>query len=159
MKIHYCSVFDLQAQHPGLGDFDCVVFDEQLYWAQNPLPLLRDAATWLRPKGRVIVREPDLGSWHTWIRRIARRPDYRDLGAFDRAGVNLVTQSVLSQWFSSANLLPGSFSYETPPEKPNYRTQPVPARGLFRRWILGTADSREASSRQRQDSCRSSVTV
>jgi hypothetical protein len=129
----------LQRLHPGLEPFDCVVIGEQLYWAQAPVEVLKQAAACLHPRGRVVIREPVLNDWRTFLRRLTRRRHHRGLGNFALSGVRLTTADVVARWCRGAGLEVLESVTESAADLavaiPGHATE----RGLFTRWTVVSA--------------------
>lgn len=79
-----------EAVFPGLGEgaFDVVVMCDFIEHVRDPVAVLRRAADWLMPGGRIVLTTPDSGSW---TRRVLGRrwPHYKVEHLFYFNGSNL----------------------------------------------------------------------
>lgn len=98
---------DLEAGIPAEvgSDFDAVVAADLLGFLREPAQVLADAATLLRPGGRMLVSVPNFGHWYPRARVVAGRFDYDRRGILDRGHLRFFTLASARRTFAAAGLL------------------------------------------------------
>jgi len=84
--------------------FDCILVLHVLHFLRDPLPILASYTELLSPGGSMIVGVPNFKYLKILWRSIQGWPGYRNLGSYDKTGVNVTTHRVVQGWLKSCGL-------------------------------------------------------
>jgi len=84
--------------------FDAIIFGDVLEHLLDPWAALRDAATLLRPGGRILVSVPNVAHGAVRLALLLGRWDYTDKGLLDRTHLRFFTLESVCQLLESADL-------------------------------------------------------
>jgi 2-polyprenyl-3-methyl-5-hydroxy-6-metoxy-1,4-benzoquinol methylase len=96
---------DPLSQHFAAGSFDAIIFGDVLEHLVDPWAALRDAATLLRPGGRILVSIPNVAHASIRLALLTGRWDYTDKGLLDRTHLRFFTQDSVVDLLESAGLV------------------------------------------------------
>lgn len=84
--------------------FDVVVLGDVVEHVADPLAVLRRAATWSTPGGRLIISLPNVAHWSVRLSLLAGRWDYTDRGILDDTHLRFFTWRTGAELVESAGL-------------------------------------------------------
>jgi SAM-dependent methyltransferase len=105
------TVFELDIEKTlppiALGSVDCIVFDNVLQLASDPLDILRRMKPLLRPGGRVVCCLPNVQHFSTIANVLSGDVQYQLQGAFDQSQKRFFGAANIQKLFLDADFLPG----------------------------------------------------
>jgi 2-polyprenyl-3-methyl-5-hydroxy-6-metoxy-1,4-benzoquinol methylase len=103
-----CVIADLEQDNWGLelGDkrYDCAIFADVLEHLRDPLKVLRRAAEFVRPGGKIIISVPNLGHWQIIASLINNDFSYNQVGIMDHTHTHFFTEPTLRELIQEAGL-------------------------------------------------------
>lgn len=88
----------------GSERFDVIVLGDVVEHVADPLAVLRRAASWSAPDGRVVVSLPNVAHWSVRLALLAGRWDYADSGILDDTHLRFFTWRTGAELVESAGL-------------------------------------------------------
>jgi SAM-dependent methyltransferase len=96
---------DPLSQHFKAESFDAIIFGDVLEHLVDPWAALRDAATLLRPEGRILVSIPNVAHAAVRLALLQGRWDYTEKGLLDRTHLRFFTLDSVCELLESAGLV------------------------------------------------------
>ncbi len=93
------------SEHFKAESFDAIIFGDVLEHLLDPWAALRDAATLLRPEGRILVSIPNVAHAAVRLALLQGRWDYTDKGLLDRTHLRFFTLDTVCELLESADLV------------------------------------------------------
>jgi SAM-dependent methyltransferase len=93
------------SEHFKAETFDAILFGDVLEHLLDPWGALRDAATLLRPEGRVVVSIPNVAHAAVRLALLQGRWDYTDKGLLDRTHLRFFTLDTVCDLLESSGLV------------------------------------------------------
>ena len=87
-----------------IGSFDCVTFADVLEHVATPDTFLRNALTYLRPGGHVVVSIPNVAHWSVRFQLLRGNFDYTRTGLLDDTHLRLFTAASVERLLAEAGL-------------------------------------------------------
>jgi 2-polyprenyl-3-methyl-5-hydroxy-6-metoxy-1,4-benzoquinol methylase len=89
--------------------FDCILIQDVLHLLGDPVALLTACRRLLVAGGSLILTVPNQNYHRAYLGRIRGLPSYKDLGDFEKTGVQLTTRAKIKQWLRESGLKPIEF--------------------------------------------------
>lgn len=86
----------------GYDRFDVILFGDILEHTRDPLTILKEARSLLKPDGRIIVSIPNVAYWRTRFALLAGKFDYTDWGILDKTHLRFYTRATARELIASA---------------------------------------------------------
>jgi 2-polyprenyl-3-methyl-5-hydroxy-6-metoxy-1,4-benzoquinol methylase len=103
-----CVTADLErdnwAQELGCKTYDYAIFADVLEHLRDPLKVLRRAAEFVRPGGKIIISVPNLGHWQIVASLINNDFSYNKVGIMDHTHTHFFTEPTLRDLIKEAGL-------------------------------------------------------
>jgi len=95
--------------------FDCILLSNVLHLVRDPAAVLSAFVELLSAQGVVIASTPNLGRIRIGLGRLRGKPQYRELGSYEKTGLNLTSAHVVRKWFKHCRLKVERLEYTIPP--------------------------------------------
>jgi methionine biosynthesis protein MetW len=82
--------------------FDIILFGDVLEHTREPLTILKEARSLLKPQGRVIVSIPNVAHWRIRLGLLAGKFNYTEAGILDRTHLRFYTHRSLHELIKTA---------------------------------------------------------
>jgi 2-polyprenyl-3-methyl-5-hydroxy-6-metoxy-1,4-benzoquinol methylase len=93
------------SEHFKAESFDAIIFGDVLEHLVDPWAALRDAATLLRPEGRILASIPNVAHAAVRLALLQGNWDYTDMGLLDRTHLRFFTLETVCELLESADLV------------------------------------------------------
>lgn len=84
--------------------FDCILLSNVLHLVEDPSGVLALFAELLRRGGSVVVATPNFASLPVYLRRLRGDRQYKDLGSFEKTGMQSTNLGLVKKWFRRSDL-------------------------------------------------------
>jgi 2-polyprenyl-3-methyl-5-hydroxy-6-metoxy-1,4-benzoquinol methylase len=103
VRLHYAAK-GMGKNGTPVAAFDVVIVSNMLHLSPDPVALLTSLAAHLKPQGKLLASVPNLSRLPVLKRRLAGDPDYKALGEFAQAGIQVTSSRKLRGWFEKSHL-------------------------------------------------------
>jgi 2-polyprenyl-3-methyl-5-hydroxy-6-metoxy-1,4-benzoquinol methylase len=95
--------------------FDCIFLSDVLHLVRDPVAVLSPFVELLSPQCVVIAIMPNLGPIRIGVGRSQGKPQYQELGSYEKTGLRATSARLVRKWFKDCRLKVERVEYMIPP--------------------------------------------